>query len=72
MDMNRKVGIILDEGHIETFGWMSNDWLMIRSANGAVWIRLNGDLEEGPPHEPGVFDLAAEPPPADYEPGNGA
>lgn len=39
---------------------MSDDWLMIRSPNGAVWIQLNGDIEEGPPQEPIVFDAAAE------------
>jgi hypothetical protein len=55
---DRKVGIIREEG-IETFGWISDDWQMIRSPNGAVWIQLNGDIEEGPPTEP-VFDAAAE------------
>jgi len=43
-----KVGIIKPEG-IETFGWMSSDWQMIRSPSGAVWIQLNGDIAEGPP-----------------------
>jgi hypothetical protein len=58
--MDRKVGIIREEG-VETFGWISDDWQMIRSPNGAVWIQLNGDVEEGPPSEP-VFDEAAEGP----------
>jgi hypothetical protein len=61
MAMNRKVGIVREEG-IETFGWMSDDDQMIRSPKGAVWIQLNGDFEEegaaGPPPEPGVFDAA--------------
>jgi hypothetical protein len=56
--LDRKVGIIREDG-IETFGWISDDWQMIRSPNGAVWIQLNGDIEEGPPTEP-VFDEAAE------------
>lgn len=60
IDMNMKVGIVRDEGLFETFGWMSNDWLMIRSPNGAVWMQLNGDIEEGPPTEPVVFDSSAE------------
>lgn len=59
--MNLKVGIVREEG-IETFGWISDDWQMIRSPNGAVWIQLNGDVEEGPPEERAVFDEAAEVP----------
>ena len=60
VEMNLKVGIVRDEGLVDTFGWMSSDWLMIRSPNGAVWIQLNGDVDEGPPEEPVVFDSAAE------------
>ena len=37
-----KVGVIREEG-IETFGWISEDFQMIRSPYGAVWIQLNGD-----------------------------
>jgi hypothetical protein len=37
-----KVGVIREEG-IETFGWISEDFQMIRSPHGAVWIQLNGD-----------------------------
>lgn len=58
IDTDRKVGIVREEG-IETFGWISDDWQMIRSPNGAVWIQLNGDAEEGPPEEP-TFDAAAD------------
>lgn len=58
---DRKVGIVREEG-IETFGWISEDWQMIRSPNGAVWIQLNGDVEEGPPASPGVFDVAVDAP----------
>lgn len=53
-EMDLKVGIIRDE-NIETFGWISEDYKMIRSPNGAVWIQLNEDTlpesdeEEGPP-----------------------
>jgi hypothetical protein len=36
------VGVIREEG-IETFGWISEDFQMIRSPYGAVWIQLNGD-----------------------------
>lgn len=67
IEMNRKVGIVTDDGLIETFGWISDDWLMIRSANGAVWMQLNGDIAEGAPPEPQKFDIAAEPPPEAYD-----
>lgn len=48
MDQGRKVGIVLEEG-IETFGWISQDWEMIRSPEGSVWIRLCGDGAEDAP-----------------------
>lgn len=37
-----KVGVVREAG-IETFGWISEDFQMIRSPYGAVWIQLNGD-----------------------------
>jgi len=37
-----KVGLIKTEG-IETIGWMSSNWEMIRSPRGAVWIRICPD-----------------------------
>lgn len=46
--INLKVGIVRESG-IETIGWISDDYEMIRSPAGSVWIRLNGDIEEGPP-----------------------
>ena len=45
MEMDRKIGIIKPEG-IETFGWISSNDQMIRSPRGAVWIQLNGDMDE--------------------------
>ena len=45
--MGLKVGVIRPEG-IETFGWITTDYRMIRSPNGAVWIQLNGDVADGP------------------------
>src|SRR5437588_5904024 len=45
IEMDRKVGIIKPEG-IETFGWISSNDQMIRSPHGAVWIQLNGDMDE--------------------------
>lgn len=59
VEMGQKVGIVREE-EIETFGWMSEDWQMIRSPNGAVWIQLNGDVDEGGLEEPS-FDVAAGP-----------
>jgi hypothetical protein len=41
-EMDLKVGVIRKEG-IDTFGWISKDFQMIRSPLGAVWIQLNGD-----------------------------
>lgn len=58
--MDLKVGILRDEGVIDTFGWISRDWLMIRSPNGAVWMQLNGDIAEGPP-ELAAFDAVESP-----------
>lgn len=56
--MGRKVGIVQEAG-IDTFGWISDDDVMIRSKGGAVWIQLNGEGADGPPEgadEP--FDAA--------------
>ncbi len=44
IEMDLKIGIIKPEG-IETFGWISTDYQMIRSSNGAVWILVVNDLE---------------------------
>lgn len=35
---------ILANGEYETFGWISDDWKMIRSPNGAVWIQIVEDI----------------------------
>jgi len=59
VEKDLKVGIVRPEG-IETFGWISEDWLMIRSPNGSVWIQLNSDIEEGPPQEPPTFDSSTQ------------
>lgn len=42
----------------ESFGWISQNWEMIRSPEGSVWIRLCGDGADQP----------AEPPPNDVQP----
>ena len=44
MDTDLKVGIIKEDG-IETFGWISDDYEMIRSPLGAVWIQLSQDMD---------------------------
>jgi hypothetical protein len=47
-----KVGLIKEAG-IETFGWISPNWEMIRSPRGAVWIRIcldrnsDGEIDRG-------------------------
>lgn len=52
IDLELKVGIIRPEG-IETFGWISDDYEMIRSPLGSVWIRIStdGDLDTLPEPE---------------------
>ena len=40
-----KLGIIGEHG-IETIGWLSPNWEMIRTAFGAVWIRISIDREQ--------------------------
>jgi hypothetical protein len=42
-EMNLKVGILREEG-IDTIGWISRDYSMIRSPLGAVWIQLSSDM----------------------------
>lgn len=60
-DLDWKVAVIRPEG-IETFGWISENYEMIRSPLGAVWIRIStdGNLEEVPQEpiisSPIVFD----------------
>jgi BstXI restriction endonuclease len=44
IDTDLKVGIIKEEG-IETFGWISSDYEMIRSPLGAVWVQLSNDMD---------------------------
>ena len=41
-----KLGIVAEDG-IETFGWISKDFEMIRSSAGDVWIRLVASVIEG-------------------------
>lgn len=53
--LDLKVGIVHEEG-IDTFGWISADFQMIRSPDGAVWIQLSGDMTEA--------EKAGAPPPA--------
>jgi len=48
IDSGAKVGIIRPDG-IETFGWISTNWEMIRSPRGSVWIRLCDDGADEPP-----------------------
>jgi hypothetical protein len=45
MQTDLKVGILKEEG-IETFGWISSDYTMIRSPLGAVWVQLSKDMKD--------------------------
>jgi len=57
-----KLGIIGDD-RIETFAWMSQNWEMIRSPAGAVWVRLCADHDDASdevlehPHKATAEDL---------------
>jgi hypothetical protein len=37
-----KVGLLKEQG-VETIGWISPNWEMIRSPLGSVWIRICSD-----------------------------
>lgn len=39
---------VIDSNTVNTFGWISRDFEMIRSRQGSVWIRLNGDIDDFP------------------------
>ena len=41
--MNLKVGILREE-RVDTIGWISEDYSMIRSPMGSVWIQLSKDM----------------------------
>jgi hypothetical protein len=45
-EAGRKIGFIDENDEIVTFGWMSDDYKMIRSPHGAVWVQLSGDMSE--------------------------
>jgi len=64
LEMNLKVGILREE-RVDTIGWISDDYTMIRSPMGAVWIRLCDDMSgeemagappEGSPIDDDVLD----------------
>ena len=44
-EAGRKLGVILDDD-ILTIGWISEDYKMIRSPYGAVWVQLSPDMPE--------------------------
>lgn len=48
IESGAKVGIVRPDG-VETFGWISTNWEMIRSPKGSVWIRICSDGAEDPP-----------------------
>lgn len=68
IELDLKVGIIRPEG-IETFGWMSEDYEMIRSPLGSVWIRISEDKAEDAPPQQG--DLLVDNPPVAVDPVTG-
>lgn len=69
IELDLKVGIIRPEG-IETFGWISDDYDMIRSPLGSVWIRISDDQAEDTPPQP--VDCVVGNPPFVVDPVSGA
>lgn len=45
-EAGRKVGVIDENDEIMTIGWISNDYKMIRSPYGAVWVQISSDMSE--------------------------
>jgi hypothetical protein len=43
-DAGHKVAVVDNDGEWNTFGWISEDYEMIRGPRGGVWIRLTVDL----------------------------
>lgn len=43
--MQQKVAVLVDD-EVITFGWITDDWSMIRSPRGAVWVRLSESMTE--------------------------
>jgi hypothetical protein len=44
-EAGRKLGVIVDDD-IVTIGWISDDYKMIRSPYGAVWVQLRPEMPE--------------------------
>lgn len=60
IDSGDKIGLTKPEG-IETFGWISQDWEMIRSPGGSVWIRLCRDEADTPDDDPELMHEPSDP-----------
>lgn len=45
-DAGRKIGVIDENDEIVTIGWISEDYKMIRSPYGAVWVQISSDMSE--------------------------
>ena len=43
-EAGRKIGFIDEDDELVTFGWISEDFKMIRSPHGAVWVQLSDDM----------------------------
>jgi hypothetical protein len=69
-DAGRKLGMIVDD-EIVTIGWISEDYKMIRSPYGAVWVQLSIDMtaeERTASFDAGQDRVLAEPASGDGEP----
>lgn len=43
-EAGRKIGFLDQDDELVTFGWISEDFKMIRSPHGAVWVQLSADM----------------------------
>jgi hypothetical protein len=45
-EAGRKIGVIDGNDEVITIGWISDDYKMIRSPYGAVWVQISSDMSE--------------------------
>lgn len=45
-EAGRKLGVIDENDEVMTIGWISDDYKMIRSPYGAVWVQISSDMSD--------------------------
>lgn len=59
-DAGRKLGFLDQDDELVTIGWISDDFKMIRSPHGAVWVQLSDDMSVD--EQEAVFDATQDRP----------